>query len=95
MNAIRACRRSTRLAWTAPKKPGRINTRHSTSRTGSCFDSAGAESFFATIKTQIGVDAWPGRAAARRDIERWITDYSQRRLHCSLGYQTPVEARTA
>lgn len=55
----------------------RLEIRQSTSRTGSCLDGAAAESFFATIKTEIGADAWPDRATARRDIENWIKQYRQ------------------
>lgn len=73
----------------------RLEIRQSTSRTGSCLDGAAAESFFATIKTEIGTSAWSTRAAARRDIENWITDYNCRRLHSSLGYQAPATTRCA
>ena len=73
----------------------RLEIRQSTSRTGSCLDGAAAEAFFATIKTEIGVEWWPDRASARRDIEKWITLYDERRLHSALGYQTPTEARIA
>lgn len=73
----------------------RLEIRQSTGRTGSCLDGAAAESFFATIKAEIGVDTWPDRASARRDIENWITDYNQRRLHSTLDYQTPTETRRA
>jgi putative transposase len=71
----------------------RLEIRQSTSRTGSCLDGAAAESFFATIKTAIGVDSWPDRATARRDIENWIKIYNERRIHSSLGYETPTAAR--
>ena len=71
----------------------RLEIRQSTSRTGSCLDGAAAESFFATIKAEIGVSLWPDRASARRDIENWITSYNNRRLHSALGYRTPTEAR--
>ena len=71
----------------------RLEIRQSTSRTGSCLDGAAAESFFATIKTEIGIRAWPDRATARRDIENWITEYNRRRLHSALGYRTPTETR--
>jgi transposase InsO family protein len=64
------------------------------SRTGSCLDGA-AESFFATIKAEIGIESWPDRATARRDIENWITDCNRRRLRSSLGSQTPCAARQA
>ncbi|MBS2964816.1 DDE-type integrase/transposase/recombinase [Actinocrinis puniceicyclus] len=73
----------------------RLDIRQSTGRTGSCLDGAAAESFFATIKTEFGVECWPDRATARRDIKNWITLDNERRLHSSLGYQTPVETRTA
>ena len=71
----------------------RLGIRQSTSRTGSCLDGAAAESFFATIKAEIGIVAWPDRVSARRDIENWITFYNCRRLHSSLGYQAPTETR--
>jgi transposase InsO family protein len=73
----------------------RLDIRQSTSRTGSCLDGAAAESFFGTLKAEIGTDSWPDRATARRDIENWIKLYNERRLHSSLGYTTPVESRTA
>jgi putative transposase len=73
----------------------RMDIRQSTSRTGSCLDGAAAESFFATIKTEIGVGYWPNRASARRDIENWIKAYNERRLHSAIGYQIPTETRRA
>ena len=73
----------------------RLEIRQSTSRTGSCLDGAAAESFFATIKAEIGAESWPDRASARRDIENWIKSYNERRLHSSLGYRTPLESRIA
>jgi transposase InsO family protein len=48
---------------------GRLEIRQGTSRSGFCLDGAAAESFFATVKTEIGVDSWPDRATARRDVE--------------------------
>lgn len=71
----------------------RLEMRPSTSRTGSCLDGTAAESFLATITTEIGVDSWPDRAAARRDIENRIKGYNERRLHSSLGYEPPTAAR--
>ena len=73
----------------------RLEIRQSTGRMGSCLDGAAAESFFATIKTEIGTASWPDRAAARRDIENWIKFYNERRLHSSLSYQSPAETRRA
>jgi transposase InsO family protein len=51
--------------------------------------------FFATLNTEIGIESWPDRASARRDIEHWITDYNRRRLHSSLDYPTPSSTRHA
>ena len=60
----------------------RLEIRQSTSRTGSCVGGASAESFFATIKTEIGTDTWPDRAAAHRDIENWITELFRVSVRC-------------
>src|SRR6266700_7809977 len=73
----------------------RLGIRQSTSRTGSCLDGAAAESFFATIKAEIGVGFWADRAGALRDIENWIKSYNERRLHSALGYRPPTETRRA
>ena len=35
------------------------------------------------------------RSQEAHDIENWIKEYNQRRLHSTLDYQTPVEVRTA
>jgi putative transposase len=65
----------------------------SMSRRGNCWDNAVAESFFATLKTELVVDAdWATREEARaalfRYIEMW---YNRRRRHSSLGYMSPLE----
>jgi putative transposase len=73
----------------------RLEIGQSTSRTGSCLDGAAAESFFATIKAEIGVASWPDRTSARRDIENWIKTYNERRLHSTLDHRTPTETRRA
>jgi len=63
------------------------------SRTGDCWDNAVAESFFATLKTELVADArWATRAAAASAIghysEGW---YNRRRRHSTLDYLSPVE----
>jgi transposase InsO family protein len=65
----------------------------SMSRRGDCWDNAVAESFFATLKTEMDdLNQWPTRAAAQRAlaefIDRW---YNHQRLHSSLGYRSPVQ----
>ncbi|WP_405015308.1 integrase core domain-containing protein [Kitasatospora sp. NBC_01539] len=66
-------------------------------RTGQCWDSALAESFFVTLKHELlGNRPWPSRAAARSAIFEWIEAwYNIRRLHGSLGYRSPAEYETA
>jgi transposase InsO family protein len=58
-----------------------------------CWDNAVAERCFATLKTELVVDAdWATRAEARaalfRYIEMW---YNRRRRHSSLGYMSPFD----
>jgi putative transposase len=69
----------------------------SMSRRGNCYDNALAESFNATIKTELVAQAhWPTRQEARAAVFEWITVfYNRRRLHSSLGYQTPASFEAA
>jgi transposase InsO family protein len=65
----------------------------SMSRPRDCWDNAVAESFFATLKTELVPRArWPTRAAAHRAlsnfIDRW---YNHQRRHAALGYRSPVQ----
>lgn len=58
-----------------------MNLRQSCGRTGSCFDNAAAESFWALLKEEIGTRVWPDRATARADVFDFIeTFYNRRRL---------------
>ncbi|WP_329145569.1 integrase core domain-containing protein [Streptomyces sp. NBC_01456] len=73
-----------------------MGLRESTGRTGSCFDNAAAESFWAVLKEEIGTRIWPDRATARADVFTFIeTFYNRRRLrkHAVFGYLTPHETR--
>lgn len=72
---------------------GTNNVRQSLSRPRQCWDNAVAESFFATLKTElIYRSAWPTRVAARLAVFEFIeVFYNRRRLHSSLGYRSPVE----
>ena len=64
----------------------------SMSRAGDCYDNALAESFMATLKTElIDRQPWPTRCAARRALFDWIEGfYNRRRLHSALGHQSPA-----
>ncbi|MGH9896847.1 MAG: IS3 family transposase, partial [bacterium] len=72
----------------------RLQIRPSMGRVGSCFDNAAAESWFASMKTEIGTRTWATREQARRDVFAYISYYNHHRLHSTLGYRTPHEART-
>lgn len=65
----------------------------SMSRKGDCYDNAVAESFFATLKSEL---SGPGKPATRRQAQAMVVEYidgyyNSRRLHSSLGYRTPEE----
>jgi len=73
-----------------------LGLRNSCGRTGSCFDNAAAESFWALLKEEIGTPIWPDRATARAEVFTFIeTFYNRRRLrkHKTFGYLTPAETR--
>ncbi|MFJ9615358.1 integrase core domain-containing protein [Streptomyces noursei] len=74
----------------------RLGMRASTGRTGSCYDNAAAESFWAVLKAEIGARTWPDRTAARAAVFSFIeTFYNRHRLrkHPSWGYLTPHQTR--
>ncbi len=66
----------------------------SLSRPRQCWDcDAVAESFFATLKTEL-VDrrSWATRASVRSAVFEFVeVFYNRQRLHPSLGYLSPVE----
>jgi transposase InsO family protein len=65
----------------------------SMSRRGDCWDNAVVESFFATLKTELGsAHRWRTRAEAREALRRFIDPwYNHQRRHGSLGYRSPVQ----
>jgi transposase InsO family protein len=67
--------------------------RQSLSQPGQCWDNAVAESFFATLKTElVHLHAWPTRAHARNAIFEFIeVFYNRLRLHSALGYSSPAD----
>ena len=64
----------------------------SVGRKGQCWDNAVAESFFATVKTElIHRRAWPTRKAATSALFDYIEGwYNTRRRHSTLGYLSPT-----
>jgi len=75
----------------------RLGVRLSVGRTGSCLDNAVAESWFAMLKNEMyHRHSFPTHAEARLAVMQYIeVFYNRRRLHSSLGYQTPAAALAA
>ncbi len=70
-----------------------LRLRASMGRVGSYYDNAVAESFFASLKAEIGDRVWATRTEARQAVFAYIAYYNERRLHSTLNRQTPREAR--
>ncbi len=64
----------------------------SMSRKGDCWDNAVAESFYSTLKCElIHQGHFATREEARREIFEYIeVFYNRKRIHSSLGYNTPA-----
>jgi transposase InsO family protein len=63
---------------------------------GDCYDNAVAESFFKTLKVELVYQQPGGRYATRAEARRSVFEYvevfyNRRRLHSSLGYQSPEQ----
>jgi putative transposase len=70
--------------------------RASMSRRGDCWDNAVVESFFSTLKQELGRQRWPTREAVERDVTAYIEDfYNPIRLHSTLGYDAPAAFEAA
>lgn len=62
------------------------------SRKGNCWDNAVSESFFGSLKQELGDPHFGSRAEARAVLFEYIEIFFNRqRLHSSIGYRTPVE----
>jgi putative transposase len=66
--------------------------RSSVGKPGTCYDNAAAESFFATLKTELLYrTAWPTRQQAKSAIFHYLEGfYNRHRLHSTLGYRSPA-----
>jgi transposase InsO family protein len=67
--------------------------RQSVGKPGTCWDNAVAESFFATLKTElIYRHVWPSRRVAKSAVFEFIAGwYNQHRRHSTLGYLSPAD----
>lgn len=64
----------------------------SMSRKGNCWDNAPAERLFSSLKREwLTGNIYPTREDAVADVSAYIAYYNSRRLHTTLGDQTPIE----
>lgn len=65
----------------------------SMSRTGCCYDNAAMERFFWSLKQEwTNFESYADLEEARLSVFRYIeTFYNTKRIHQTLGYQTPVQ----
>jgi putative transposase len=67
----------------------------SMSRRGDCYDNAAMESWFGTLKTELG-ETFETHAEGKRQLFDYIeVFYNQKRRHSSLGYVSPGEFERA
>lgn len=64
----------------------------SMSRKGNCWDNAVAESFFSSLKLELGLNKVIGtRAVTEAVVFEWIeVFYNRKRLHSTIGYKSPT-----
>jgi len=62
-------------------------------KVGSAYDNALAESFIATLKSELlYVNSWPTRECTRTAIFEYLESfYNRTRLHSALGYRSPAD----
>jgi transposase InsO family protein len=86
--------RGTRyLAHAYAARPTEQHVRQSVGRPGTCWDNAVAESFFATLKTELlHRRRWATRRQARTAIFEYIEAfYNRQRRHSTLGHLSPAD----
>jgi transposase InsO family protein len=65
------------------------------SRTGDCYDNAAMESWFGTLKTELG-ESFDSAATAKHQLLDFIeVFYNRSRRHSALGYVSPAQFELA
>lgn len=73
------------------KRLAELGIQCSMSRRGNCYDNAAMESWFNTLKSELG-ERFESAAHASRELFDYIElFYNQQRRHSSLGYRSPRE----
>ena len=63
----------------------------SISRKGDCWDNAVVESFFKSLKLELGYAVYKTREELKQAVFEWIeVHYNRQRLHSTLGYLAPL-----
>ena len=66
------------------------------SRKGDCWDNAPMESFWSSMKTEMGSSVPKTRDEARNRVFEYIEAfYNPRRRHSTLGYLSPIQFEQA
>jgi putative transposase len=64
----------------------------SMSRKGNCWDNAPTERFFRGLKhEQLNYEKFKAKEAVKLSIIVYLAFYNGKRLHSTLGYQSPLE----
>lgn len=79
-----------------PRGPAAAGIECGMSGVGQCGDNAPVESFFGSLKRELGAEVFATRGQARAAIFEYLeVFYNRVRLHSSLGFVSPVEFERA
>ena len=65
------------------------------SRRGNCYDNAAMESWFSTVKSELGEHFDSAQAAKEKLFDYIEVFYNQQRMHSAIGYAAPAEFERA
>ena len=91
-------RRPVHTAISFGKRLAEVGIVPSMGRTGTALDNAMAESFIATLKSELLVHRrrFPDREVARSAVFEYLEGfYNRRRLHSALSYRSPADYEEA